>query len=320
MIGAEFGFLDCLAGLTLTYDREEAPAPRSLVVKVSSSTERYRQIGDFYNAYEREAKFYEFAAAQSPIRLARCFGSEVDTATGAHFLYLEDLRSLSAGDQVRGLTPQQTGACLETIGRFHAAWWNSPQFASFTWLPDRNLRAARYQAAWPKFHEIVGPRLSAGQRALGARLYERFDDCLAAVERHPQTIAHSDFRADNLLFDPASTDDPVVIVDWQLANRGNGLMDVARLLCGSMPAADRARCEFVLLRRYHEQLVRGGVRDYSFEQAVTAYRQAVLLCLYYPVTIHEAEEAAGPRGQALAHAQIERFFAAAEQVCLPLDD
>jgi hypothetical protein len=36
------------------------------------------------------------------------------------------------------------------------------------------------------------------------------------------------------------------------------------------------------------------------------------MCLYYPVTIHEAEEAAGPRGAAPAHAQIERNFAAAE--------
>jgi hypothetical protein len=38
------------------------------------------------------------------------------------------------------------------------------------------------------------------------------------------------------------------------------------------------------------------------------------MCLYYPVTIHEAEEAAGARGTALAHAQIERFFAAADAV------
>jgi hypothetical protein len=36
-----------------------------------------------------------------------------------------------------------------------------------------------------------------------------------------------------------------------------------------------------------------------------------LLCLYFPVTIHEAEEGAGNRGVALADAQIKRFFTAA---------
>lgn len=313
-IGAEFGFLDALAGLTLTYDREEAGAPRSLVVKASSSDVTYRQIGEFYNAYEREAKFYESVAPHSPIRLPRCFGGEVDSATNAHFLFLEDLRALSPGDQVRGLTPDQAQACVETIGRFHAAWWDTPRLESLDWMPTRNLRAARYRAAWSKFKDVIGSRMSASQIMLGERLLLHFEPLLAELERRPHTIVHSDFRADNLLFAPASATEPVVVLDWQLAIRGRGILDVARLLCGSMMSTDRAASEFDLLKSWHQQLLDGGVRDYSFQQAVAEYRRAVLMCLYYPVTIHEAEEAAGQRGTALAHAQIERFCTAAEQL------
>jgi hypothetical protein len=69
-----------------------------------------------------------------------------------------------------------------------------------------------------------------------------------------------------------------------------------------------------LLQRWHESLLQGGVQNYSFVQALQAYRTAALICLYYPVTIHEAEEAAGRRGAALAQAQIERFFVAAVEL------
>lgn len=66
-IGAEFGFLDSLLRLTLTYDQPEPSAPQSLVMKLSSSEARYQRIGNFYNAYEREFNFYETVALNSPI-------------------------------------------------------------------------------------------------------------------------------------------------------------------------------------------------------------------------------------------------------------
>jgi hypothetical protein len=134
------------------------------------------------------------------------------------------------------------------------------------------------------------------------------------MEERPHTIAHSDFRADNLLFDAPGQPDPVVAVDWQLAIRGRGALDVARLLCGSVSSEDRAACEMDVLRQWHRTLEAGGVKGYSFPQALQDYRLGALLCLYFPVTIHEAEEGAGNRGVALAGAQIVRFFTAALQL------
>jgi hypothetical protein len=81
-----------------------------------------------------------------------------------------------------------------------------------------------------------------------------------------------------------------------------------------MNPQDRAACEMTLLQRWYETLELGGVRGYSFRRAVEDYKASALICLYYPVTIHTAEEAAGLRGAALAHAQIERFFIAAIQL------
>jgi aminoglycoside phosphotransferase (APT) family kinase protein len=310
-IGAEIGFLDSLSRITLTYDRTEFTAPLSLVVKASSSDAIYQRIGNFYHAYDREFQFYEAIGNEAPIRLPRCYGREIDPTTDAHVLILEDMSSMTAGDQVQGLTPAQALAAIETIGQLHAAWWDQPRLESLSWMPYRNIQPSRYQAAWPSFRDLIGPQLSQSALALGEQLLLRLESLLQEMERRPHTIVHSDFRADNLLFDPHADAHPVVVLDWQLAIRGKGILDVARLLCGSLTPRDRTECEMDVVRRWHETLERGDVQGYSLSQAVEDYRTGSLLCLYYPVTIHAAEEAAGARGTALAHAQIERFFAAA---------
>jgi aminoglycoside phosphotransferase (APT) family kinase protein len=161
------------------------------------------------------------------------------------------------------------------------------------------------------FREVFGPHLSASAIALGDHLGIHLETLLCEIEQRPHTIVHSDFRADNLMFDKPSHPQPVVVLDWQLAIRGRATMDVARLLCGSMTSQDRSACEMTLLRRWYETLELRTVRGYSFRRAVEDYKISALICLYYPVTIHAAEEAAGKRGTALAHAQIERFFTAA---------
>jgi aminoglycoside phosphotransferase (APT) family kinase protein len=310
-IGREVGFLDGLARLHLTYDRDERGAPSSVVVKLPSGEAAYRQIGDRYHAYEREIRFYGDVAPGSPIRLPRCYYRGMDRAADAYLLVLEDLGAMTPGDQVTGLTQAQARAAVETIGRLHARWWETPALHALDWMPHRNIQPARYRQFWPRFRQTAGPLLPAPALALGEQVGDHLDGLLRALEEPPHAIAHSDYRADNLLFDAPSRPDPVVVVDWQLAIRGRGALDVARLLCGSVSSPDRAACEMDVLRRWHQTLEAGSVAGYSFQQALHDYKLGALVCLYFPVTIHEAEEGAGKRGVALADAQIRRFFTAA---------
>jgi hypothetical protein len=309
-IGQEVGFLDGLARLHLTYDGAGA-APASVVVKIPATEATYRQIGDRYHAYEREIRFYGDVAPGAPIRLPRCFYRGMDRANDAYLLVLEDLGALTTGDQVDGLTPAQAQAAVETIGKLHASWWETPALEALDWMPHRNIQPARYRKFWPRFRQTAAPFLPASALDLGEKVGGELEEMLRALEQHPHTIVHSDYRADNLLFAAPPAPNPVVVVHWQLAIRGRGILDVARLLCGSMSAPDRVACEMAVLRQWHQTLEAGGVRGYSFQQALHDYKLGALLCLYFPVTIHEAEEEAGKRGVALAEAQIKRFFTAA---------
>ena len=49
----------------------------------------------------------------------------------------------------------------------------------------------------------------------------------------PLTVAHYDFRPDNFLFARSPDAPPLVVVDWQTANEGLGMVDVAYMIAGS---------------------------------------------------------------------------------------
>ena len=74
----------------------------------------------------------------------------MDHAANAYLLVLEDLGSLTAGDQVRGVTQAQAQAAVETIGRLHACWWETPALEALNWMPHRNIQPARYHQFWPR--------------------------------------------------------------------------------------------------------------------------------------------------------------------------
>ena len=63
-------------------------------------------------------------------------------------------------------------------------------------------------------------------------------------------------------------------------------------MAGSVTPQDRAACEKATLARWHDAPTAGGVRGDPLQQAFEDYKKCALICLYYPVTIHEAEEAA----------------------------
>jgi thiamine kinase-like enzyme len=97
------------------------------------------------------------------------------------------------------------------------------------------------------------------------------------------TIAHGDYRIDNLFFGPASSSRPLVAIDWQIAMRSRGAVDVAYFLGGSLQIDDRRRHERALIEEYHNVLTALGVRDYSLEDCWTEYRWSMMYATVYPV-------------------------------------
>jgi hypothetical protein len=314
-IGQGVGFLSGRARVTIGYDQAEEGAPATVVVKLPASVKAGMEFAESTHAYEREIRFYREVAPCTPIRVPRMFATILEPAENAFILVMEDLKSLTAGDQVHGMSRAQVLAAVQTIAPLHARWWNGDRRQALPWVPPVELHLQMLgltpeviRTAWPQFLESFGDALPPGGRALGERIIGNLEGILAAFGKGPRTLVHFDYRADNLFLDDRTPGAPIVVVDWQLTMWGLGAYDVARLVGGSIPPAQRGGHHEELVACWHQGLMTGGVTGYTPEEAWHDYRLSAIVATLNPVLVHYMFKTGGPRGTALGAAMTGRFF------------
>lgn len=288
---------------------------RALILKLPSSRPANRARGMAFGLYQREIRFYQEIAPTLDLRIPRCYRSWLEPEDGSYGLLLEDLGHLEGGNLLAGISTARASLAAERMARAHAQWWDSARLATLAWMPQLGSPVMRqlgslYRELWPAFVDLRGDRLPPGSVALGERVGDGLEDLLDALSEPPATIAHFDFRVDNLLFGDPLGPEPLAVVDWQLACRSRGAFDVAYLLCQSMASARRRRDEHAILQLWHASLVRCGVTGYSIQDATADYRRSALACLGC-VVAGTTLDRANPSGRSIALAQAVRGFTAA---------
>src|SRR5262245_26855169 len=314
-IGQGLGFLSGRARVTLTYDQSEEGAPATVVVKLPATVKEAVDVAESTHAYEREIRFYREVAPHTPIRVPQMFATIMEPADGAFILVMEDLKGLTAGDQVIGMSRAEVLAAVQTIAPLHAQWWDGERLQGLPWVPSveqqlkmLSLTPEAIRKAWPHFLETFGESLPPGGRALGERIIRHLDSILAAFVKGTRTLVHFDYRADNLFIDDVTREAPIVVVDWQLTMWGLGAYDVARLAGGSLSPAQRGGHHEEIVQCWHQGLMEGGVTGYSREDAWHDYRLSAIMAMLNPVLVYYMFKTGGRRGTALGAAMSERFF------------
>ncbi len=309
---AGVGFMGEVAKVGLVCSGAAAGAPTTVVAKFPAQSPDIRAMMHPTRIYEREHRFYEELAAQSPVRTpaiyhVTCEPADVP-ADERYMLLMEDLSDLTIGDQVAGVAPDEARATLVALAAHHARFWNGAGLESADFIPVINgplnqAGSAIYTASLPgfmaAFADSIMPEL-AGYVADYAEARPAILDELAAM---PHTLVHFDFRADNLFFD---TDDNVVVIDWQAISQGGGAADVGYFISQNMTTADRRANEADLLRAYHDTLVANGVSDYAYETLLQDYRVGINCGWMIPVLAVGSLDFTSERAIALWTAVIER--------------
>jgi aminoglycoside phosphotransferase (APT) family kinase protein len=301
--------------VTISYDHTEAGAPATVVVKLPASIKEGVDFAESTHAYEREIRFYREVAPRTPIRVPRMFATIMEPADNVFILVMEDLKGLTAGDQVIGMSRAQVLAAVQTIAPLHALWWNGDQRLALPWVPSveqqlkmLSITPEAIRKAWPLFLETFGDSLPPGGRALGERIIQHLEGILEAFVRGTRTLVHFDYRADNLFIDDLTRKAPIVVLDWQLTLWGLGAYDLARLVGGSLSPAQRGGHHEEFVECWYQGLMAGGVTGYARETAWHDYRLSAIMAMLNPVLFHYMFKTGGGRGTALGAAMTERFF------------
>ncbi|MDP9237093.1 MAG: ecdysteroid 22-kinase family protein [Chloroflexota bacterium] len=282
-IGEGVGFIGEIVRLKLRYTPEGA-GPVTIIAKFPSPDPGSRAIGNMYGLYGREVSFYRDLAATCGVPTATCYFEAMDADADRYVLLLEDLSVTGRiGDQVAGCSLEQAALALSQLARLHATWWASPRLAAIPWLQrGTDLVRAPLQTVYPalcaRSLELFGDELTAEIRAVIPTLHEKMLGIFDEIDQGDMTLAHGDYRLDNLFFGHGSGN-PLSVVDWQSPNIGWAAYDVAYFMCGSLTLEMRREHETAILRAYHDALIAFGVKGYDFERFFLDYRRSLLAYL-----------------------------------------
>jgi hypothetical protein len=314
-MGVGEGFQSDMARLIPRYSRDASSLPRTMIAKLPTSYEPANAVAVLFNTYEREIRFYAEVAKHSPLRTPRLIYCDFDAALKKYALILEDCSCYTQIDQIKGLDYEMTKTVALKVADFHARWWDSPELQKFTWMPkpgDALFTAFMgfYRSCWdvavqsPDFLAALPP----GGREAGLKIYEHFPWLIETTPNNHLTIAHFDFRADNLFFDFGNKEDLIIVFDWQAANVNRGVIDLSYLLGGSISADIRRKSEKEILRLYHQRLIDRGVRGYSSDECWADYLKGTLVYAYIPVLAYSQLDISDDRAKKLATMLTQRHF------------
>ncbi len=300
------GLLSSICRVNIECKSQAQDLPQSVVIKFPPERDENKNFGTKMRVYEREQRFYRELASRCPIRIPKCYFSVMDEANDEYLLMLEDARDWMPGDQVDGLTVNQTKSAVLAISKFHSYWWESKELEELTWIPEENRdHEHAFHDNWDDFKEEHKDILNEQYLYIGDTIAQSGRRIKDLTQVGPRTIIHYDFRADNMMFNEK---DEILVVDWQTALISFGAFDVVRAVCGSHHGVLARNHHIELLNLWYQELLNSGVTNYSFDEAWRDYRIGIIVSSYVPVAAHHFLSHEGTHGMDVLKAMIKRIF------------
>ncbi|MFZ9924321.1 MAG: phosphotransferase, partial [Ilumatobacteraceae bacterium] len=254
--------------------------PKSVIVKLPALDPNAVFTSSVLRMYIREVKFFKTLAHEVPFRVSKSYYGEVNEETSQFAMVVEDLGSLRIVDQVKGMAIDDARRAVDGVAAMHAKWWGkADELASSGTtisLGDPIYPAVVpmvFAEGWEKCTKEI--KMPDSIMQVGPRFGAAVAPLLSSLAQGPNTLAHGDYRADNILF---GNDDELVVLDFQLIGTGIGAYDLAYFITQSITADDASRYERELFDRWIDGLLsRGAPKDLVDKKALWEhYRSAAL--------------------------------------------
>jgi hypothetical protein len=294
--------------------------PKSIVIKQPALDPAAVFTSTMLRMYIREVRYFTTLAPISPMRSPGFYFGQVDEETSNFILLIEDLSGLRVVDQNVGMSLDDAGRAVDAVAAMHAKWWGTAdQLAAegtTISLADPIYPAVLplvFGEGWEKCTNEMD--LPTSISAIGPRFPGAIEGLLASLAAGPNTLAHGDFRADNMLF---TSDNELVALDFQLIGTGTGAYDLAYFVTQSLTADDASKGEAELFTRWIEGLRSNGVPAEQVDRDTlwAHYRTAALFCLAYPIVASRGMDLSDPRQYALVDSMNTRFDRAVRELSL----
>jgi hypothetical protein len=274
------------ATLSLRYSEDaRGSLPDRLFLKMVNTDLEDESFGDSEVTYYMR-DYVDVADAP----LLRCYDAAYSQAEQCYHLLLQDVTATHVVGWKKGPSLGYVQALADGLAAMHAHWWGSARLAQAQ-MPVHDAAHIR------RFVQIAEAGVAHILQRFSAELEAHWPQLIQTIyARHPQaivqraaaggsgfTLIHGDAGPHNILV-PQQGDRPLYIIDrqpfnWSLTS-WLGVYDLVYATLFDWAPQARRELELPLLRRYHEQLISRGVRDYSLQQLWDDYRLCVPMGVY----------------------------------------
>ena len=269
--------------LEVVYSPDAVPQlPNRLLLKWAHEQSAAPQRGD------PEVVFYrDLAPLLSSPPMAQYLATAPRTSA-ERWLIIEDLRSTHTNPP----WPERPGdievhEAVAVLAQIHARWWEAPALGSTIGVPHTETKLRTmvhgFRDHLPAFFNELGDDLPLSDRqVLEAVFNSSLQPWLRLVDPRALTVIHGDAHTWNFLF-PRSGQGMPYLVDWQVWHLDLGARDLAFMIALHWDRTARQQLELSLLHRYHEELIKTGIVNYSFDDLFLDYRRCAVRNLTFPI-------------------------------------
>jgi len=250
---------------------------------------------------KHEAKFYSIVAEtmnEKPI--PTCYDAAFSEETGLSHIILDDLSKTHIEFLKYAPLPPSKRYCeraINCLAEIHAFWWDHPRLKElskhsyvlytfkensfnekeiFDWFKIQNKTIRR-------FLELLGERISDKRKKLFKTVFSLYPQiAYERIEKKNITVIHGDAHFWNFFYlkNIENEKNNAYLINWQFWGIGVGGQDLAYMIGLFLYPESRQLMEKDLIKRYHNDLLKFGVKNYSWDECWYDYRLSTFLNLY----------------------------------------
>ena len=259
-------------------------APDTIFLKITHPNQPEAIIRQEVNFYEqvfpamlRQFKIEELATPM-------CYDAYFDDITGRSHIILEDLSGeFKPSRENVPPTQRHREQIIDALARIHAFWWEHEDLSKLAPIPTVTILEGyleQYQAKFAAMMDYSGAAFMPARhkeilKKIAEKIPERRKDRL--VNGKGITIVHSDLHPNNLMYSHCESR----IIDWQSWRVDTATDDLAYMMLCFWPQHLREFQEKHVLRRYFDQLIHHGVREYTWDDLQYDYAASAVRCIAF---------------------------------------
>ena len=299
-------------GFTVSNAQAFPDLPETLFLKITPNSFGTKVFAGLFGLGRSEVGFYDHIAQDVPIPVPRSFCARSAKHGGRFIILLEDLIARGCHFPQGDIDLGQARAVVQCLGRLHAAFWESPRFATdLAWLRSHENRsnigveALMSSRANAPSIKRYSEQLSPAVREQTHKIHVHREALETYWSGGPRTLIHGDCHMGNLFFEGSEAG----YFDWQVVQRGQGIRDISYFLTNSVTTELRRKAEEELLDLYIETLRIGGVRGDGIDPKWVWERYRAH-CLYTWISSSVTAATPGLQPVEVARAAMQRSSAA----------